>query len=96
MRTLYLIDRVALRDRWLICRRGLVFVGAPDGSAWHGVIYDSTPGALEGRECDAPLPFTATTPDGVWLEGVVQVGIGDEQTRMLYLTGVGMLRESEG
>jgi len=91
VKTFYLAERVALGDRWLSCRRGLIFVGSPDGSAWHAIIYDPAPGALDGYGNDAPLPFTATTPEGFWLEGIVQLGVGDDETRMHFLRGLGML-----
>jgi hypothetical protein len=94
LKTVYMADRVALRDRWLSCRRGLIFVGNPDGSVWHAIIYDPAPGALDGYENDAPLPFTATTPEGLWLEGIVQLGVGDDETRMHVLRGLGRLEVS--
>ena len=91
MRTLYLVDRVALRDRRLICRRGLVFVGSPDGSAWHAVIYDPEPHALEAYERGAPIPFGATTQEGLSLDGIVELGRGDAETHVHYLRGLGQL-----
>jgi hypothetical protein len=94
LRTLYLVDRVALLDRWLSCRRGFVFVGAEDGSEWHAVIYDVVREEADELVGAGPLPFTATTPYGHALGGVVQVGRGDAQIRMLYLAGVGRLREA--
>jgi hypothetical protein len=94
LRTLYLVDRVALQDRWLICRRGFVFVGRDDGSEWHAVIYDVVPEEADELVGSGPLPFLATTPYGHALGGVAQIGKGDVQTRMLYLAGVGRLREA--
>jgi hypothetical protein len=94
LRTVYLVDRVALQDSWLICRRGFVFVGRDDGSEWHAVLYDVAPKAADDVVGEGPLPFMATTPYGHALGGVVQVGRGDAQIRMLYLAGVGRLREA--
>ena len=94
VKTLYIADRLALGDSWLAGGRGLIFVGRPDGSAWHAVIFDSAAGALDGYENDAPLPFTATTRDGLWLEGIVQLGIGDDETSVRFLRGLGLLSVS--
>jgi hypothetical protein len=92
--TIYRVDRVALGDRWLTCRRGLIFVGMRDHSAWHAVIYDLAPVALEGLEGEGPLTFAAVTPDGFRLWGMAQLGRSDAQTRMLYIAGVGPLHKS--
>jgi hypothetical protein len=94
LKTVYVAERMALGDRWLSCRRGLIFVGSSDGTVWHAIIYDPTPGAFDGYQNDAPLPFTAATPEGLWLEGIVQLGIGDDETRMHALRGLGGLKVS--
>ena len=84
---------MTLGDHLLPCRRGLVFVGRRDHSAWHAVIYDLPPDALKGIEGEGPLAFAAMGPDGLLLEGMAQLGSGDAQTRMLYVAGVGRLRK---
>jgi hypothetical protein len=91
VKTLYLADRIVLRDRRLPCRKGLVFVAGDDGSPWYVVIYDAEPQTFEAYEHGAPIPFAATTPDGLWLEGVVQPGNGDAETRTHVLHGLGRL-----
>ena len=94
MSTIYRVDRVALEDRWLTCRRGLVFVGTRDRSAWHAVIYDLATLPFAQSEGEGPMTFSAVTSDGLWLQGMAQPGCSDAQTRMLYIAGVGPLRKS--
>ena len=57
-------------------------------------IYDPEPQALEAYDRGAPIPFAATTPDGLWLEGIVELGTGDAETRMHFLCGLGRLEVS--
>ena len=94
MRTLYLVDRVVLSERLLACRRGLVFVTGSDGQPWYAVIYDPQPSTLEAFDRDVPIPFGATTPEGLWLEGMIELGSADAETRVQYLRGLGRLAVS--
>jgi len=94
VRTLYLVDRVVLRDRRLPCRKGLIFVAGEDGSPWHAVIYDPAAEVLEVFQCEVAIPFGATTPEGLWLEGTVKLGHGDHEMRVHYLRGLGKLAVS--
>jgi hypothetical protein len=90
VRTVYLLERIALGERRLPCRRGVLFVGDPH-SCWHAVIYDSEPGALEGFVPGQVLPMGAITPDEVWLEGLARLASGDGGVGVHYLEGVGPL-----
>lgn len=94
MRTLYLIDRVVLGERRLPCRRGLVFVTDEDGGSWHAVIYDPAFEVLATFERNEAVPFGATTPEGLWLEGIAKPGCADHETRSHYLHGLGRLKVS--
>jgi hypothetical protein len=94
MRTLYLVDRIVLSDRRIACRKGLVFVTGEEGDPWYAVIYYQEPRALEACERGAPIPFGATTPAGLWLEGIVELGSNDAETRVQYLQGLGRLQVS--
>ena len=94
MRTVYLADRIVVGERRLACRRALVFVTGEDGHPWHAVLYDSEPQALEAHGGGALMAFGATTLDGLWLEGMVELGTGDAETRMHCLRGLGRLEVS--
>jgi hypothetical protein len=94
VRTLYLVDRIVLSDRRIACRKGLIFVTSEEGHPWYAVIYDQQPHALEAFERGVPIPFGATTPEGLWLEGIIELGSDDAETGVQYLQGLGRLQVS--
>jgi hypothetical protein len=92
VRTLYLVDRVALGERRLPCRKGLVFVGGTNGQPWHAVICCADAPAFTACSRERALPFGACTTDGLWLEGIVALGREDNHAHAHYLEGVGPLQ----
>ena len=93
MKTLYIVDRVALGERRLPCRRGMVFITESGGRSWHAVIYDPKQGALDDYESGQAVPFGAVGANGVWLEGLARLEKGD-LGRARYFQGLGVLHVS--
>ena len=94
MKTLYLADRIVLRDRRLAVASSSSSSSAT--MAAPGMPSSMTRSRRRSRPTTAlpPIPFAATTPDGLWLEGVVELGNGDTETRMHCLCGLGRLEVS--
>jgi hypothetical protein len=93
MKTLYIVDRVALGERRLPCRRGMIFVTDIGGRTWHAIIYDPKPGALDDFESGKAVLFGAVAENGVWLEGLGRLQKGD-RGRARYFQGLGVLQAS--
>lgn len=92
---MYLLERIALGERLIPCRRGLLFVGDAS-SCWHAVVYGTESDLLAGFRRNEVVSMAAVTPDGMWLEGLTRPQADDTGTGVHYLSGVGPLFVSFG
>jgi hypothetical protein len=88
VRTVRLLERVALGEHRPPCRRGILFVGDPR-SCRQAVTYDPGPGVLDALTPGDMLPTGALSHDQEWWEGLARLASGDGGVGGHYLEGVG-------